>query len=158
MEPKPRIVELLNDVLTAELTAISQYFLGAKMLDDWGFSRLAHWFREASMEEMRDAEQITDRILLLNGMPNYQRLEPLRIGEAPIEHLRAALDLELDAVKRLNEAVAVSVDAGDNGARALFEEVLSGEEEHVDWLETQLDAVDRLGETAYLAQQLHHDD
>ena len=102
MQGDPEIIELLNEVLTAELTAINQYFLDAKMLDNWGIERLAHHFREASIDEMKDAERITDRILYLDGMPNYQRLGPLRVGETAMEKLQLALDLEREAVARYN--------------------------------------------------------
>jgi len=154
----PEIIELLNEVLTAELTAINQYFLDAKMLDNWGIERLAHHFREASIDEMKDAERITDRILYLDGMPNYSRLGAVRTGETAIEKLQLALDLEREAIERYNRGVDVARSKGDNGTRQLLAELLVDEEEHADWLESQLDALAAVGEANYLAQQLHEDD
>ncbi|HYF45907.1 MAG TPA: bacterioferritin [Acidimicrobiales bacterium] len=158
MNGDPEIIELLNEVLTAELTAINQYFLDAKMLDNWGIERLAHHFRDASIDEMKDAERITDRILYLDGMPNYQRVGPLRIGETAMEKLNLALDLEREAIERYNRGVALARDRGDNGTRQLLAELLVDEEEHADWLESQLDAANAVGEANYLAQHLHEDD
>lgn len=148
------VVELLNEVLTAELTAINQYFVDAKMIANWGYAKLAEHFREDSIDEMRDAEKLTDRILFLEGMPNLQRLGTVRVGESVTEKLELALKLEYDAIERLNRAIATSVDVGDNGSRDLFAEILHGEEEHADWLETQLGMIKHLGEAAYLAEQL----
>ena len=158
MHGDPEIIELLNEVLTAELTAINQYFLDAKMLDNWGIERLAHHFREASIDEMKDAERITDRILYLDGMPNYQRLSPIRIGETAMEKLRLALELEKEAIERYNRGVDLARSKGDNGTRQMLAELLVDEEDHADWLESQLDAVAAVGEENYLAQQLHEDD
>ena len=148
------VIALLNDVLTAELTAINQYFVDAKMIGNWGFSRLAEHFREDSIDEMRDAEKLVDRILYLEGMPNLQRLGTVRVGETVTEKLELALRVEAEAIERLNAAIARCVELGDNGSRDLFAEILHGEEEHADWLETQLDVIRRLGENAYLAEQL----
>ena len=158
MHGDPEIIELLNEVLTAELTAINQYFLDAKMLDNWGIERLAHHFREASIDEMKDAERITDRILYLDGMPNYSRLGPVRTGETAVEKLQLALDLEREAIERYNRGVDTARSKGDNGTRQLLAELLVDEEEHADWLESQLDALAAVGEANYLAQQLHEDD
>jgi bacterioferritin len=154
----PEILELLNEVLTAEITAVNQYFADAKMLSNWGIDRLGHHFREASKDEMRDAERITDRILYLEGLPNFQRIGPVKVGTAPIEKLRLALELEREAIDRYNRGVALVADKGDNGTRELLEDLLVDEEAHADWLETQLDAAERLGEELYLSQQLHDDD
>lgn len=148
------VLELLNEVLTAELTAINQYFVDAKMIGDWGYAKLADHFREDSIDEMRDAEKLVDRILYLDGMPNLQRLGTVRVGETVTEKLELALAVEREAIERLNRAIARSLEVGDNGSRDLFGEILRGEEEHADWLETQLSLVTRLGETAYLAEQL----
>ena len=148
------VIELLNDVLTAELTAINQYFVDSKMLANWGYGRLAEHFREDSIDEMRDAEKLVDRILFLDGVPNLQRLGTVRVGETPTEKLELALRVEYEAVERLNAAIARCVAIGDNGSRDLFAEILHGEEEHADWLETQLELIRRLGEVAYLAEQL----
>lgn len=158
MNGDPDIIELLNEVLTAELTAINQYFLDAKMLDNWGLDRLAHHFRDASIDEMKDAERVTDRILYLDGMPNYQRVGPVRIGETAMEKLQLALDLEKEAIERYNRGVVLARDKGDNGTRQMLAELLVDEEEHADWLETQLAAVAAVGEANYLAQHLHEED
>ncbi len=157
MHGDPDIIELLNEVLTAELTAINQYFLDAKMLDNWGLEGLGRHFRDASIDEMKDAERVTDRILYLDGMPNYQRVGPVRIGETAREKLQLALDLEKEAIERYNRGVILARDKGDNGSRQMLAELLVDEEEHADWLETQLDAVAAVGEANYLAQHLHGD-
>jgi bacterioferritin len=157
MRGNQEIIELLNEVLTAELTAVNQYFLHAKMMDNWGYRRLAHHTRDESIDEMRHADQLTERILYLEGVPNLQRLSPLRIGETVPEQLRADLDLEYAAVERLNRGIALARDAGDNGSRDLLERILVSEEEHIDWLETQLDTITQIGTEHYLAQQLHSD-
>jgi bacterioferritin len=148
------IIEMLNEVLTAELTAINQYFVDAKMCANWGYDRLAERMKEDSIDEMRDADALIERILYLDGVPNLQRLGSVRVGETVPEKLRLALDLEKAAIDRLNGAVALATANGDNGSRQLFESILKGEEEHADWLETQLDLVAKLGEQLYLSQQL----
>jgi bacterioferritin len=153
----PEIIDLLNEVLTAELTAINQYFLDAKMLQNWGLDRLAHHFREASIDEMKDAERITDRILYLDGIPNYSALGPVRTGETAIEKLQLALDLEREAIERYNRGVELTRSKGDNGTRQMLAELLVDEEEHADWLETQFDSIQAVGEQNYLAQHLHED-
>jgi bacterioferritin len=149
------IIELLNDVLTAELTAINQYFLNAKMLSNWGYERLAEKFHHESIDEMKDADEIIERILYLEGTPNLQRLGSVLVGETPLEQLRLALDLEKQAIERLNRGIALCTQHGDAGSRDLLEEVLEGEESHADWLETQLELVNQIGEAHYLAQQIH---
>jgi bacterioferritin len=154
MKAAKGIVDLLNDVLTAELVAINQYFADAKMCENWGYERLAKRFRDDSIEEMRDAEHLMDRILYLDGVPNMQRLGPVRIGETVTEKLKLGLDLEREAIDRLNKGIARCSDAGDNGSRDLLEEILDGEEEHADWLETQLELIRQIGEAHYLAQQV----
>ena len=154
MQGEPDVIELLNEVLTAELTAINQYFVDAKMLDNWGYERLAAKFREESIDEMKDADALIERILYLDGMPNGQRLGTVRIGETMPEKLTLALDLEKEAIVRLNRGVALCSDKGDNGSRELLERILGGEEEHADWLETQLELIRQLGEAHYGAQQV----
>ena len=154
MQGNPEIIELLNDVLTAELTAINQYFVHAKMQANWGFKHLADATRDESIDEMKHAEKIVERILYLEGTPNLQRLGALRIGETVAEQLRLDLQLEAEAIPRLNAGIAASVAAGDNGTRDLLEDILVDEEEHADWLETQLGLIQQLGESHYLAQQL----
>jgi bacterioferritin len=154
MQGDPTVIELLNDVLTAELTAINQYFVDAKMCASWGFERLAEQFKAESIDEMKDADALIERILYLEGMPNLQRLGTVRVGETVPEKLSLALDLEKAAIERLNAAVTATRDIGDNGSRELFERILLGEEHHADWLEAQLFAIERVGIDNYLAQQL----
>ena len=149
------IIEVLNEVLTAELTAINQYFIHAKMCENWGYERLGSKIREESIDEMRHAEKIVDRILYFDGMPNMQRLFPLKVGETVAEQFRNDLDVEIAAIERLNRGVALAVERTDNGSRELLAGILVDEEQHADWLETQLAAIAQLGEANYLAQQLH---
>lgn len=154
MQGDAEIIELLNEVLTAELTAINQYFVDAKMCANWGYSRLAEKFRHESIDEMKDADELIERILYLDGVPNLQRLNPVRVGESVPEKLQLALELEREAIARLNAGIPVCVAKGDNGSRELLAEILEGEEDHADWLETQLALVANLGEQLYLSQQL----
>jgi bacterioferritin len=150
----PQVVELLNEVLTAELTAVNQYFLDAKMFDNWGYERLAERFRSESIDEMKDADHLIERLLYLEGHPNLQRLGTIRTGESPVEKLSLALVLEQEAIARLNPGIALCVARGDNGSRDLLAEILEGEEDHADWLESQLSLVEQLGHAHYLAQQI----
>ncbi len=154
MKGQPEIVELLNEALTAELTAVNQYFLDAKMLANWGYERLAAKFHEDSIDEMKDADMLIERILYLDGMPNLQRLGTIRIGENPAEKLQLALEVEREAIERLNRGIELCVARGDNGSREILRGILSGEEEHADWLETQLDLIAQIGDSLYLAQQV----
>ncbi|MCA9512611.1 MAG: bacterioferritin [Myxococcota bacterium] len=149
------IIEALNDVLTAELTAINQYFIHHKMCANWGYRRLSAKKREESIEEMKHADEMIERILYLDGVPNMQRLSPVRVGEDAVEQHELDLALELEAVKRLNDAIALCRDKGDNGSRELLERVLVEEEESVDWLETQLHLVREVGRERYLAEMIH---
>lgn len=155
MQGSPAIIDLLNEVLTGELTAINQYFLDGKMCDNWGYERLAEKFNHESIEEMKDAEKLVERILYLEGLPNLQRLGTLRVGESVTEKLNAALDLEKAAIERLNNGIALCISEGDHGSRELLDDILTGEEEHADWLETQLELIRQVGEAHYLAQQMH---
>jgi bacterioferritin len=155
MNGHPEIIELLNDVLTAELTAVNQYFGHAKMQANWGYERLAEHSRDESIDEMKHADELIERILYLDGMPNLQRLGPVRLGEDPVEQLRLDLEVEVEAVARFNAGIAKAVELGDNGTRELLESMLTSEEDHVDWLETQLGLVEKLGEQLYLSEQLH---
>jgi bacterioferritin len=155
MQGNDDIIELLNDVLTAELTAINQYFIDAKMLANWGIDRLADKFREDSIDEMKDADALIDRILYLEGMPNLQRLGTVRVGETAVEKLTLALDVEREAIQRLNRGIGLCTTVADHGSRELLEKILAGEEEHADWLESQLEAINQVGEQNYLSQQLH---
>ncbi|MDQ3979678.1 MAG: bacterioferritin [Actinomycetota bacterium] len=154
MRGDPEILDLLNECLTAELTAVNQYFADYKMCENWGFGHLAEKFREDSIDEMRDAEMLITRILYFEGVPNLQRLGAVRVGETVHEKLTLALDVEREAIERLNRGVATCVAKGDNGTRQLLEGILTGEEEHADWLETQLELIRTLGEALYLANQV----
>ena len=154
MQRDPAITELLNEVLTAELTSVNQYFVDYKMLDNWGYGPLAQHYRDESIDEMKDADKLIERILYFDGTPNLQRLGTVMVGETPREKLEAALDLERAAITRLNAGVARCTEHGDHGTRELLEEILTGEEEHADWLETQLAAIDQVGVENYLAQHL----
>lgn len=146
------IVELLNEQLTAELTAINQYFLHAKMQENWGYTKIAQHTRAESLDEMRHAEILTDRVLFLEGLPNYQRLGTLNIGQTLPEQLRSDMQIEVEIVPRLQRGIALMRERGDITSATLFERILADEEEHIDYLETQLELVDTLGEPLYLAQ------
>jgi bacterioferritin len=148
------VIELLNEVLTAELTAVNQYFVDAKMASNWGYERLGARFREESIDEMKDADALIERILDLEGMPNLQRLGTVRVGETIAEKLRLALTLEAEAIDRLNGGIARCAELGDNGSRELLETILEGEEHHADWLESQLELIEQVGEQLYLAEQI----
>lgn len=155
MHGDPAVIELLNEVLTGELTAINQYFVDAKMLDNWGLERLGKRFYDESIDEMKDADRLIERILYLDGTPNLQRLGTVKVGESPREKLDAALELERVAIARLNAGIGTCSERGDHGTRELLEGVLEGEEEHADWLETQIAAIDQTGLELYLAQQIN---
>lgn len=155
MRGEAEIIRVLNEVLTAELTAINQYFIHHKMCQNWGYGRLSERKRKESIEEMKHADRVIERILFLDGVPNMQRLSPVRVGEEPVEQHKLDLQLELEAVARLNEGIALARDKADNGTRELLEQILIEEEEGIDWLEAQLHLVEDLGRTAYLAEQLH---
>lgn len=155
MQGDPEIIELLNEVLTAELTAINQYFVHAKMCENWGYHRLAHKVREESIDEMKDADEIIERILYLDGVPNLQRLNALTVGETVAEQLALDLEVEKAAVERYNRGIALAVAKGDNGTRELLEQRLKGEESHADWLESQLTLIAQVGLENYLSQQIH---
>jgi bacterioferritin len=154
MKGDPQIIDALNEILTAELTAINQYFIHSRMCANWGYKKLAEKKREESIEEMRDAQALIDRILYLEGVPNLQRLNPVKVGEDPVEQHRLDLDLEVAAVGRLNKAVALCRDQADNGTRDLLVHILEGEEKSVDWLETQLHLISQLGKELYLSEQM----
>jgi len=154
MKGDAKVIEFLNRALYNELTAINQYFLHAKMLKDWGLKELAEHEYEESIDEMKHADVLAERILFLEGLPNFQALGKLRIGEGPREILECDLALEMDAIPLLREAIAYSESIGDYVSRDLFADILESEEEHVDWIETQLALIARIGEPNYLAQQL----
>lgn len=157
MKADPKILELLNEVLTGELTAVNQYFLHAELCENWGYRRLHKKIRSESIEEMRHAEKLIHRILFLDGLPNLQRLGKVSIGQTVPEIFRADLELEFEALTRLNAGIEQCRLAGDNGTRELLEHVLRDEEEHVDWIETQLEAMNQMGGPAFLAEQLKED-
>jgi bacterioferritin len=154
MKGNAKILEAPNDVLTGELTGINQYFVHAKMCQNWGYERLAELNRKESIGEMNHAEELIERILFLEGVPNLQRLAKVKVGERVPEQLNLDLALELDAVDKLNKAIAIAAELGDNGSRDLFEDLLESEEKHVDWLESQLELIRQVGEENYLAQQI----
>ena len=155
MKGNDDVVKALNDILCAELTAINQYFIHGMMCHNWRYERLASRSRKESIEEMKHAQAVIDRILYLEGVPNMQRLNPVRVGEDPIEQHRLDLALESEAIKRLNAGIALCRDKGDNGSRELLVTILTGEEEGAEWLEAQLHIVDEIGKERYLAEQIH---
>jgi bacterioferritin len=154
MKGQKEIIELLNEVLAAELVAINQYFLHSKMCNNWGYKALGAHSRAESIGEMKHADDIIERILFLDGLPNLQRLDKLNIGQTVLEQLRSDLALEYAAVKRLNDGIRLCRDRGDNGSEDLLMKILIAEEGHIDWLETQLRLIDELGDKNYLAEQL----
>lgn len=149
------VLDALNGLLTAELTAINQYFIHHKMCANWGFAKLSARKRKESIEQMKHADRVIERILLLEGIPNMQRLYPIKVGENPIEQHELDLALELETVARLNKAIELSVKNLDNGSRDLLEHLLVEQEESVDWHEAQLHQVRELGRERYLAEQIH---
>ena len=155
MQGQQAILDVLNTVLTAELTAINQYFIHHRMCENWGYQKLSAKKREESIEEMKHADSVIERILFLEGIPNMQRMNPVRVGENPAEQHRVDLELELQAQKFLNEAIALARERADNGSRELLEDILINEEESIDWLEAQLHIVEEIGSAAYLAEQIH---
>jgi bacterioferritin len=154
MKGDPKIIDLLNEILTGELTAINQYFLHARMCKNWGYDRLNERIYKESIDEMKHADKLIERILFLEGLPNVQRLGKINIGQSVLEMLKNDLAVENEAVPRLNSAIQAARDAGDNGTEAMLKDILVSEEEHVDWLETQLELVTQVGEAHYLAQQI----
>jgi bacterioferritin len=152
MHGDARVIEFLNEQLTAELTAINQYFLHGKMQENLGWMKIAKHTRAESLDEMRHAEVLTDRILFLDGLPNYQRLFPLRIGQTVTQMFEADMQVEVEAVDRLRRGIAYMRGMGDVTSANVFEDILADEEEHIDYLETQLGLLTALGEPLYLAQ------
>ncbi len=155
MRGNEKVLEHLSVALKAELTAINQYFLHSKMCENWGYFRLAAHYRKESIEEMVHAEKLMNRILFLDGTPNMTDLGSINIGRNVKAQYESDLQLEVDAVHHLNSAIKLSAEVGDNASRALFEEILADEEEHVDYLEGQLHAIGEMGLENYLGQQLH---
>jgi bacterioferritin len=150
----PRIPELLNEALTFELTVTNTYFLHARMLDNWGVAKLGKVFYDLSIDEMRDADDLINRILMFDGHPNVQRLGSITIGESPEEMLRLALESEKAAIAQFNAGAQECHDLGDHGTAAVFEEMVRDEERHADFFESQLEAIARVGVQQYLAQQI----
>lgn len=155
MRGDAEIIELLNEILTSELTAINQYFIHYRMLENQGYKRLAKQKREESIEEMKHADEVIERILFLDGVPNMQRLFPVRVGEEPVEMHKLDLQLELEQRDRLVRGIALATTKGDHGTRHLLEKILENEEDAIDWLETQLHLIEELGRERYLAEHIH---
>ena len=154
MKGDAKVIEFLNKVLYNELTAINQYFLHARMYRNWGYKELAEHEYKESIDEMKHADRLIERILFLDGLPNFQALGKLKIGENPRELLQCDLALELEALPVLKDGIAYCESVGDYTSRQLFADILDSEEEHIDWIETQLSLIERIGEPNYLAQQL----
>jgi bacterioferritin len=154
MKGDAKIIDILNDVLTSELTAISQYFVHSEMCENWGYKRLQDRIRKHSIGEMKHAEALIERVLFLDGVPNVQRIGKINIGETVPEQLRVDLQLELDAVARLNKGIETCREKDDNNSRHLLEEILEDEEEHIDWIEAQHALIEQVGVQNYLAQQI----
>jgi bacterioferritin len=154
MKGDPKVIDALNLILTGELTAINQYFLHARMMKNWGFERIGNIVHKESIDEMKHAQELTDRILFLEGIPNLQKLGKLNIGETVPEQFEADLKLEHEALTNLKAAIKVCFEATDHTSRELLEHILEDEERHVDWLETQLGLIKELGKDHYLAQQI----
>ncbi|HEX4384183.1 MAG TPA: bacterioferritin [Myxococcales bacterium] len=154
MKSDPQIIAMLNDVLTAELTAVNQYWLHARLCRHWGFDRLWEKIREESIEEMKHADSLIERILYLDGLPNVQRYSKINVGQNVPEMFELDLQVEYDAVKRFNAGIELARSMSDNGTREILEKMLREEEEHVDWLETQQEAMKQTGVENYLAEQL----
>lgn len=158
MKGNDQVIAILNEVLKGELTAINQYFLHAELCANWGYKKLAAFVRKESIEEMMHAEKLMERILYLDGMPTMNELFPLRIGRTVKEQIQNDLQLEFEAVERLNRGIKLAVEAGDNGSRELLTKILTDEEHHVDYLEAQLHMIREVGVENYLAQQIHGED
>ena len=154
MKGDKQVITLLNDVLTAELTAVNQYFLHARLCHHWGYERLYERVRKESIGEMKHADELIERILYLEGMPNVQRYGKVDVGQTVPEQFQLDLQVEYDAVKRLNEGIEACRTASDNGTRTLLERILHEEEAHVDWLETQQETIKQVGAGTYLSEQL----
>jgi bacterioferritin len=155
MKGNEEILSLLNQLLTNELTAINQYFIHAKMCENWGYMRLAAKLREESIDEMRHADQVISRILFLDGVPNLQRYHKLHVGETVKEQFESDRELEYAAIAFLNQNIKASREAGDNATEDLMTKILVSEEAHTDWIETQLELIRQVGEQNYLAQQIN---
>jgi bacterioferritin len=158
MKANDRVIDLLNDVLTHELTSINQYFIHARMCENWGYDRLWKIVRAESIDEMKHADRLIERILYLEGLPNVQRLGKVNVGQTVPEQLRLDLDNEKAAVKMLNDGIELCRNLLDSGSRHLLEDILVAEEHHANWLEAQLALIDQVGTENYLAQQIKKDE
>jgi bacterioferritin len=158
MQGNPKVIAALNEALKEELTAINQYFLHAEMCENWHYSKLGDFIRKQSIDEMKHAEQIIERILFLDGSPSMTELMQIKVGQNVKDQLESDLKLELAAVVQYNRAVALARDEGDNASRELFERLLKDEEEHVDWLEAQLHQIKEIGYERYLSQQIREEE
>jgi bacterioferritin len=154
MKGNEEVIQILQDVLCAELTAVNQYFIHARMCENWGYAKLAAYLRKESIEEMKHAQEVIDRILYFDGTPNMQKYMKINVGQDVPEQFHNDLDLEHQAVPRLNKGIEVARTQADNGTRALLEQILRDEEEHVDWIEAQLHQIKEMGAENYLAQQI----
>jgi bacterioferritin len=154
MKGNDAIIEVLQDVLCAELTAVNQYFIHARMNENWGYKKLAAYIRKESIEEMRHAQDLIDRILYFDGAPNMQKYMKINVGKSVPEQFQNDLEVEYQAVPRLNKGIELARAQGDNGTRSLLETILKEEEAHVDWLEAQLGMIKEMGVPNYLAQQM----
>ncbi len=154
MKGDAKVIAVLQEVLKAELTAINQYFLHAEMCENWTYYKLAEITRKESIEEMTHAEKLIERILYLDGTPNMSDYFKINVGATVEQQLRTDLQLEYDAVKRLNDGIRTCEAAGDNGSRELLKQILVDEEHHIDWLEGQLHVIKEMGIQNYLSQQL----
>jgi bacterioferritin len=154
MKGKPEVIDALNDILTGELTSVNQYFVHARMCENWGYQRLWNHIRAESIDEMKHADRLIERVLYLEGVPNIQRLGKITIGQTVPEQLKLDLELERGALTKLNGYIELCRSVADNGSRHLLEEILDSEEKHVNWLEAQLTLLDQVGEQQYLAQQI----
>jgi bacterioferritin len=155
MQGNPQIIDLLNEVLTGELTAINQYFLHSRICKNWGYQKLGNYIYKESIDEMKHADKLIERILYLEGLPNVQRLSKVQVGQSVAEIFKNDYAVELVAVPLLQKGIKLCRDLGDNGSEALLMHILQAEEEHVDWLEAQFDLIKQVGEQNYLAQQIH---
>ncbi len=154
MKGNDQVIDVLNEVLTGELTSVNQYFIHAKMCANWGYMRLHKQIRAESIDEMRHAEALIERVLYLEGVPNLQRYWKVQVGQTVKEQLNADLGVEKKAIELLNRGIELCRSSGDHGSRELLEKILVSEEHHADWLEAQLTLVDQVGEANYLAQQI----
>lgn len=157
MKGHDKVIDLLNEVLTGELTAVNQYWVHARMCENWGYERLWKKLRKEAIDEMKDADHLIERILYLEGLPNLQRLGKVMVGTSVEEQLNLDLDLEKGAIKRLNDGIELCRGLGDNGSAELLEDILKGEEEHANWIEAQLSLIQQTGVQMYLGHQIKHE-